>query len=288
MKPKNGFIIRPMLGVSRQQIMDHMKKHGLDHREDSSNASSDYRRNVIRQDVMTALKRIDGDAAVRITETMSRVHADEQLIKEYLRSLDVVQDTGDQIRIDINKLAATQDPDAFLFHILSPYGYTGELISQIAASMKSQSGKRFEVSGYVLIRDRDEFILETESTPMPEKVIEAGISEVREPIGLKLEHLDTFSVSADDRIGQFDFDQIRFPLTIRRWKEGDRFTPLGMEGTKKLSDFFVDEKMSLLDKQSAWVLESEGEIIWVMGHRISEKVKITSETTSVLQITMHG
>jgi tRNA(Ile)-lysidine synthase len=152
-----------------------------------------------------------------------------------------------------------------------------------------QPGKQFFSRTHRLTVDRTTFIIEPlAEESRPEIVVPETIAAMQYPLNLKFEEINpdtAFSIPTESHIACLDRDILKFPLKIRRWKKGDYFIPLGMKGRKKLSDYFVDKKISVPDKRNTWVLESDGNIAWVIGRRIDDRYKVTNNTKGILQIT---
>ena len=154
--------------------------------------------------------------------------------------------------------------------------------------VNAQSGKQVFSSGFRLLKNRHFLIL----SPMnkvdtnEEYIIEANQKEVNFPIKLLFCKVDDISVTENTTIF-VDADKLNFPLVLRRWQEGDSFYPIGMGGkSKKVSKFFKDEKLSLIEKENTWLLCSDNQIVWIVGMRQDERFKINKPTPNQLQITL--
>jgi tRNA(Ile)-lysidine synthase len=189
-------------------------------------------------------------------------------------------------RIDIDKLKTTLSPATMLFEILSPFGFNASVIEDICQCLDSIPGKVFYSNDYRLIKDRKDLILDKisdENLSQREYAIDKVSQEITYPIRLKISFLSgNITINKDARFLYADADKLSFPLTLRKWQPGDWFIPFGMKGRKKLSDFFTDRKFSLPDKENAWVLTSDEDIVWVVGERSDERFKITESTENVL------
>ena len=177
--------------------------------------------------------------------------------------------------------------DKILFELLSPFGFKGNQIEKIRQALSGQAGKQFTSNAHQLIKDREELIIQ----PIAKKNRQNSVlmeEEVRSFQGVsisikKKEEID-FKIDENPRVAQLDYDKLTFPLTIRKWEKGDVFIPLGMVGKKKLSDYFTDKKMSLFEKEKVRVLVSNGEIVWIINHRINDHYKITPGTDLIYQM----
>jgi len=182
--------------------------------------------------------------------------------------------------------------ETYLYEFLVPYGFSFASTNDIIDSLISEPGKRFFSNSHVLIRDREYLIIrekesETDSLDK-EYLINRSDSFVTEPIKLKLdifERSPDFNFLEDNKIASLDYDKLTFPLVLKKWKKGDYFFPLGMENKKLLSDFFIDNKFSLFEKEDTWLLISDSKVVWVIGHRIDNRFKIDESTKKIFQIT---
>ncbi|MDR0363547.1 MAG: tRNA lysidine(34) synthetase TilS [Bacteroidales bacterium] len=286
---KKGNIIRPLLFATRDDIEKYSRKRRLSHREDSSNQQIKYTRNKIRHLLIPALKEINPDFQNIINDDIARFQEAEKIYQTRVSQLknEIVSKTASgDLAVDIKKLHVTEAPQTVLFEILSFYGFKKDIIPDIFRSMDGQSGKRFFSSNYQLLKDRD-FLFLSEKKTTNEKIfiIEKGKNEIFSPLHLKIEYSENhkrFIVPRDRHIVCFDCDQLIFPLTIRAPKDGDQFVPFGMKGHKKLSDFFIDEKFSQIEKGNTLILCSGSEIIWVVNHRRSNLYKVESLTKNVI------
>jgi tRNA(Ile)-lysidine synthase len=167
-----------------------------------------------------------------------------------------------------------------LYELLSPYGFS--TIDKIAEALKGQSGKQFFSSSHQLLVDREFiFISEVDVKKNELMIIQETTNSIKNPIHLNFSKSYNVKWKDDLNSAQLDFEKLQFPLTLRKWKEGDKFIPLGMKTFKKLSDYFIDNKFSLLEKKKQWLLCSGKDIIWVVGHRIDNRYKLESKTKKV-------
>jgi tRNA(Ile)-lysidine synthase len=177
-------------------------------------------------------------------------------------------------------------PELIIYNLLYNYSFSPTTISDIFNSLYSQPGKKFYSTTHTLIKDRKYFLLsESKNKTNKEKLITAKTKKISTPISLSFSTIPSpLKYSNNPNIALIDIKKIIFPLKVRKWKKGDYFIPLGMKGKKKLSDFFIDQKISLNKKQETYVIESGGEIVWVIGFRISEKFKLTGNSSDALKI----
>jgi len=289
-KPKTGNIIRPLLFASREKIVDFIHTNSYTYREDSSNSTTKYSRNLIRHEIIPMFEKINPRFKETMLENISRLRETECIFKGQvdIHTKNITHISNKKLFIDIEKLNHIELPKAFLYEILSPYGFSATQINDIFNSLNGVPGKQFFTLTHRLLKDRKELILEEmRAINKNSYLIESKNSEIDKPIQLKIkksEKDEQFNLIRNKNIASFDLDLIEFPLVLRKWQNGDYFMPLGMQNLKKVSDFFIDNKFSLLDKENTWILESGNKIMWIIGHRIDDRFKITGNTKNILQI----
>ena len=282
--PKNNFIVRPLLGVSRDEIEAYVDERKLPFIFDSSNSDDAFVRNFLRLNVIPLLEKINPSVKNSIYRTAQHVGEARKIYDFYVENQKKAIFTDN--RIDIDKLKTTLSPATMLFEILSPFGFNASVIEDICQCLDSIPGKVFYSNDYRLIKDRKDLILDKisdENLSQREYAIDKVSQEITDPIRLKISFLSgNITINKDARFLYADADKLSFPLTLRKWQPGDWFIPFGMKGRKKLSDFFTDRKFSLPDKENAWVLTSDEDIVWVVGERSDDRFKITESTENVL------
>ena len=282
---QNESIVRPLLPFFRTEIEIFAKENNVEWREDSSNTSDNYLRNKLRHDVIPMLKKINPSLLHSFENTISNLKQAQSLVDDASRIVyrKVVTDINFQKRINLTELIQLPNYHAYLYQWLEPLGFSDwDSINDLATA---QSGKQIHSQNHTLLKDRNELIVfpkqECEKTTL--FLIEKDQNEIKFPLKMAFCNVDEISNQATNTIF-VDEDKLQFPLEIRKWQEGDWFYPLGMNGKKKLSKFFKDEKFSLLDKSSTWLLCSENQIVWVIEKRQDERFKVTEETTKILKI----
>lgn len=287
---KAGNIIRPLLFAGRNEIEAFIQLKDIDFREDSSNKSTKYSRNLIRHEIIPLFEKINPRFKDTIIENINRLKETEDI---YLKQIAIIKEelisiVDDKVLILINKLKQLNSKASYLHEILNPYGFTHSQITDIIESLGSNSGKQFFSPTYKLIKDRSHLIIQEISAQQNKYyTIQSDVDILEFPVKLeilKYERDENFNLLRDINIGLFDLDKLEFPLILRKWKKGDYFMPLGMDNLKKLSDFFINSKVSIIDKENTWILESNNKIVWVIGHRIDDRFKITSNTKNIMQI----
>ena len=289
-KTKYGSIIRPLLFTSRKNIEHYITENNFDYREDSSNSSTKYSRNLIRHEIIPAFEKINPSFRETMIQNIERLKQTEEIYNtSVLHKLKEVTKTDDnKLIIYIDKLKELHPISAYLHELLYQYGFSKTQIQDIADSLNGISGKKFLTDTHRLIKDRNELIIEDLKTKTSIKYyINSKNDKLNHPIKIELNEFNidiNFSISKEPNIALFDSYLIEFPLTLRKWQKGDYFAPLGMQNLKKVSDFFIDNKLSISEKENTWILESGNKIIWIIGKRIDNRFKITPKTTCALEL----
>jgi tRNA(Ile)-lysidine synthase len=278
-------LIRPLLPFSRAQIMQFAKKEGLFWREDSSNSTRDYLRNKLRLDVIPAFKGVNKNVLQNFKQTQQHLKESQALLEDYITLVTklVVSHKDTSFEIDIKQLHSLPNTNSLLFELLYPYGFTD--FKAIASILQSEVGKKVLSKQYVLLKDRNHLVLTTKEQEVDSRVycIDAKQQSCTTPI--KLNFTEVAQVGEHEPHSFYvDAAKLTYPLKVRTWRLDDVFHPFGMKGKKKLTKFFKDEKLSLLSKNSVWVLESGDEIVWVIGLRPDDRYKVTNATNKVLKI----
>lgn len=288
-KEKTGKIIRPVLFASRFDIVKFAQLNQLENREDASNDELIYQRNFIRHKILPLLNELNPAFRNNLFETIGNLRDAEEIYSWYLNieRTKVISFRENQPVIDVKALLNTPFPRTLLYEILSEYNFNPKVSAQVYASLDGESGKVFFSRDHRIVKDRNHLYV----TSLPDNgqqlyYIEEDDMELFSPFELSVQSLsnDNLKLIKSRSIAFIDKDKVEFPLLIRKWKAGDYFQPLGMTGFKKLSDFFIDEKFPLHKKENAWLLCSGPKVVWVIGHRLDNRFKITPETKRVLKI----
>ncbi|MES2591433.1 MAG: tRNA lysidine(34) synthetase TilS [Bacteroidota bacterium] len=292
--PKQGIIIRPMLFTAKQEIETYVKKHKIKYREDSSNASDKYVRNKIRHQVIPVLKELNPSLENTFTTTIEHLRAVESIYKKDIESkrLKAVKQGETGITISIEQLKKLQPISTYLYEFLKPFHFNASTVNEIIAALDGESGKQYFSASHRLIKDRALLLIEPivkngaieGESPRAFPIKKSQKAFINEELELNFKILkkspDTV-LQTPNTIAALDFDKLEFPLHVRKWQQGDAFHPLGMKGKKKLSDFFIDKKLSLKQKENTWLLTSADKIVWIIGLRMDERFKITEKTQKI-------
>ncbi|WP_173073745.1 tRNA lysidine(34) synthetase TilS [Tenuifilum thalassicum] len=290
-KPVNGKIIRPLLFATRSQIADYAKENNISFREDSSNASTKYKRNFIRHKVMPLLRELNPSADYSIYNTAQHLNEAQILVERQLAQIqeDLISVNDDKVLIDIEKLLKESAGNYFLVNFLATYGFTPFQAAEAYKLTASSPGSRVESESHVVYRDRSYLILQHKQLQNDDVgvTIAANDTFIESPVKLSInivDYTEGYTLEKDMNVANLDFQKLKFPLTIRKWKPGDRFVPFGMKGFKKVSDFLVDNKVPLADKNNVYVLTTAGEIAWVIGYRIDNRFSLSESSNKIFKI----
>ena len=271
-RPRNGYILRPLLCVSRDEIEGFLTSCGQKYITDSTNLEDGATRNKVRHHIIPELQQLNGKALENIQRMTERMAAVEELLDAYKAQTIVRKEDG----IAIRKLDVLND--YLLYELLADYGFNSAQASQICDSMRADSvGSVFSSADYDLLVDRECLLVEPHLEPMKPFVIpETGTYILDEKHKIRVES-GAFEVSKDPLVATLDASKVHFPLTVRRAEEGDWMVPFGMSGRKLLSDMMTDLKKSIFDKRKQIVVtDNQGIIIWSVGLRVSQNVAILS------------
>lgn len=290
MSERRDWLIRPLLSFSREAIATFMEHEQLPWREDSSNASSDYKRNKLRHEVMPTLYAQDKDVRKNLLHSFGRLkdtgRAFSTLFEQW-KALHVTAEMGIQ-RLPYTALLHVQGGATLLYFWLRPYGFNADQASNIFESLgNAKTGTHFLSSNFQLSMDRKEMMLHPILPPFDPIDIPQGATRLALPEGnyeLTWKATPVAPLDRNSSHALLDGDLLQFPLQVRTWQEGDRFTPLGMPSEKKVSDFLIDNKVPIALKKGVKVLVSGHQIAWIIGMRIADWAKVSAATQHTLHI----
>jgi tRNA(Ile)-lysidine synthase len=304
----SGHIRRPLLVFSKQELVDFAKENGLEYVEDSSNQSSKYTRNLFRNEIIPAISKVYPQVKENLQNNIARFKEIEKLyqlgVGEIKRKL--CKQKGNEVYIPVKQLMAYQNR-ALIYEIISPYGFSEKQVEEVIKLAQSDSGKYIDSSNddFRIIKHRHWFIISPVQPIESENIIikenekniqfssgtlqfETTINDPRTPgtshSAPHTPHSALHTPHSALNLACLDAKDIQFPLLLRKWKTGDYFYPLGMRKKKKLSRFFIDQKLSKTNKEKVWVIEMNKRIIWVVGYRIDDRFKLTDTTKAILKI----
>jgi tRNA(Ile)-lysidine synthase len=289
-KAANGHIVRPLLFAKREEIIAYAKKNKIIWREDSSNASNKYARNLIRNEVIPLLKQLNPSLEQTIQSTTEKILLAESFLLTELenKTKSLLKWDNKTGKIEINSILSEQNSLFLLFSILQKFGFELETCKKILDSAAKTSGKVFYSNKYQLLKDRNFWLLNFKETTKFESVLiypEVQNLKIDSNKNLRIEII----VGGIERVDSlkkskaifFDFEKLIFPLIIRKWKQGDVIQPFGMIGSKKVSDILIDSKIDRITKNDVLIIESEGKILGIIGIKSSNHCIIDAQTKRI-------
>jgi tRNA(Ile)-lysidine synthase len=290
--PKHGNIIRPLLFAKKEELIEFAKENNLSYVEDSSNVSDKYTRNYFRNQLIPSVQKVFPQVEDNLLNNIQRFKDIETLYQQsiQLHKKKLLEKKGEEIHIPVLKLFKSDPLPTIVYEIIKDFGFTSNQTEDVIKLLNSDSGKYVQSHTHKIIKNRNWLIITSSLTTVAENILIEEEDKVVEFLNGKLEMKQIsaagYKLSGSERIAQLDSDKIKFPLLLRKWKQGDYFYPLGMKKKKKLSRFFIDQKLSLTEKENIWVLEMNKKIIWIVGKRIDERFKITPKTKNILKISL--
>lgn len=290
--PKHDFIIHPLLFADKDMIVEYVEKNDIAYREDASNATDKYMRNKIRHQIIPVLKEINPSLEKTSRQTFNHLRDVETIYLWAINGIrQQIMSRNEQVTsLSFKTLDYYPAKETILYELLRPFGFNSSQVMQLLNGGKS--GSQFISSSHRLIIDHDQYLIQplkdNQVDGQNEYLINYDQEEIHLPKGkLQLTHLDKRpdQFPTTTNVACLDLAKLVFPLKLRRWQAGDQFQPLGMNGQhKKVQDYFSDKKLSILEKERVWLLESNGVICWIVDHRIDERFKVDLTTDRVLVI----
>ena len=282
-------VCRPLLPFSKMELIDFARENTLAYVEDSSNLSSKYTRNFFRNEIIPAIAKAYPEVKTNLFHNIERFKEIEKLYKIAVGDIKkkLVKQKGNEWHIPIKQFMG-YDNHALIYEVIHVFGFGEKQIDEVIRLAESGSGKYVDSpgSGYRIIKHRHWFIISPVNPAGSATIIidEKDRQITFEQGSLQFEQTANRQPATNNHIGCLDAKNISYPLILRKWKPGDYFYPLGMKKKKKLSRFFIDQKLSKTEKENTWVIEMNKKIIWVVGKRIDDRFKVTDKTTSLLKI----
>ena len=287
-QPRNGYILRPLLCVSRVEIEAFLKEKGQKYVTDSTNLEADVQRNIVRLEVLPLLRKLNPAVAENIQRTAENLVEAQQVLNVAIAKIN-----GSNI-LNLSDIEIYDSSEYLAFEWLKKYGFNGNQVRQI---LEAETGKIISsMTGYDVLKDRERLIVEPALEPFkPMRIPEEGtyvmggsdaefVGKNTENKTLRVRKMPVY-VSKDPHIATLDATKVSFPLTVRRVEEGDWMQPYGMKGRKLLSDLMTDLKMTVFEKRRQLVVvDSQGVIVWAIGLRIADFVAVSDATTTVVEV----
>jgi tRNA(Ile)-lysidine synthase len=291
MSPRHNNIIRPLLFATRGEIDAFATAEKIKYREDSSNAEVKYTRNRIRIRVLPEIEKVNANSVAAITETMTHLNSASKLVDIYIEGIhsELFRPGGNGVEADVGKLRSLTPAAPHIHELFKRYGLSSQQTQEMIDLLDSSPGRYILTSTHRLLRDRGRILISARSNDRPLSYIFSSIDEMRLS-GLFADLRITGP--SDDPLPQssltacLDLALVDFPVTARHWEPGDRFAPLGMSQLKKISDFLIDLKVPVTEKEKVLLLLSGNKVMWVMGYRIDNRFRITESTERILIMTL--
>jgi tRNA(Ile)-lysidine synthase len=282
-------IIRPLLFTDKEQIKTYAKLYNIPYREDASNANDYYQRNYIRQHIIPEFKKLNPNFTQTLIDTIRIISKQEIVYKEHIRQTirSFMTKIDEDYIVEIEKIKRLSPLDIYLFECLYPFGFNATQVMDVIHCLETKEEKTFTSSSNRLLKTRDTLKI----IPFVQDKITASILDKPDQslfllAGMLMEIKDNyrdFPFEPNPSVAYFDLDKITFPLQIRTWQHGDFFYPFGGKGKKKLSDFFSDQKLNSIEKQTTKLLcNANGNILWITGFRSDDRYKVTQSTRKIL------
>lgn len=290
--PKNNQLVRPLLFAKKVDLLVYAKENNLHWIEDSSNDSDKYSRNYFRHQIIPLVEKVFPQAASNLADNILRFREIEQLYRQSIawHKKNLIEQKGNEIHIPVLKLKKTVPLQSVLFEIIKDFGFTVNQSNEVIELLDSETGKYVKSKSHQIVKNRNWLIIaENQTSESATIIIENNDHNIEFTLGhlvLKMVNAEGYKISTDQLQAVLDADKIKFPLILRKWKQGDYFYPLGMTKKKKVSRFLIDQKLSRIEKENVWLLEMDKKIIWVVGLRIDDRFKICISTKQVLSISV--
>jgi tRNA(Ile)-lysidine synthase len=281
-------LLRPLLPFRKQELLAYADENGLGFVEDSSNASDKYTRNFFRNSLLPQIKEVFPQVEENLLHNMERFTGVAALYNEAVavQLSKLVETRNGEWHIPILKWKKSVPLQTISWELIKPYGFSAAQTNEVIKLLDAENGSYIASPTHRIIRNRNWMIISPNATTVARHIlIEPSDKEIAFENGtlyLKQTGHQQPATGNPSSEAQVNLDELHFPLLLRKWKQGDYFYPLGMQKKKKISRFLIDQKLSKTDKEKLWVLESNRKIIWVVGHRIDDRFKLTENTKNVL------
>ena len=285
------FLIRPLLFAKKEQLLEFANENNLSFVQDSSNESNKYTRNYFRNELIPSIEKVFPKVEDNLIDNLERFREIDLLYNQSieLHKKKLIEKKGEEFHIPVLKLKKTESLRTIVYEIIKDFDFSPNQADEVIALLESETGKYIQSPTHRIIKNRNWLIISPNKTLEAQNIlIEENDTKIEFSNGIlefKKALNSQFSILSSQLIAQLNADEIEFPLLLRKWKQGDYFYPLGMKKKKKLSRFFIDQKLSLTEKEIIWVIEMNKKIILVFGIRIDDRFKISNNTKNILVIT---
>lgn len=288
---KQGKIVRPLLFAKRVELEAFAANNQLAYVTDSTNAINDYTRNFFRNSIIPQVSKKYPEVKENVLKNIQRFTGVEILYQQAidLHKKKLMEQKVNEIHIPVLKLLKTTPLPTVLYEIIKEFGFTALQTEDAVTLLQSDTGKYIQSATHRIIKNRNWLII----TPLKNELsinilVEQSDKKIvfeQGEITLQLKPVAQYHLQTDPCMAQLDASHIKYPLLLRKWKTGDYFYPLGMDKKKKLSRFFIDQKLAISQKENVWVIEMDKKILWILGMRIDNRFKVTPNTKSILSLT---
>jgi tRNA(Ile)-lysidine synthase len=291
MQPGQGKLVRPLLFAKRQHISEYALENNINWVEDSSNSEEKYTRNYFRHQVIPVIEKMYPQLKQQLTDNITRFREAAELFEQAIifNKNKLVEIKGEEFHIPILKLLKSTPLRTIIYEITKGFGFTHGQADEIVKLCSARNGSYILSSTHRIIRNRKWLIITSLSSKSPERFIIENANDTVETKNFSFSIKDAAKAEVkfdSEAIAFIDAGEIEFPLILRKWKTGDYFYPLGMRKKKKLARFFIDRKFSKIQKENAWIVESDKKIVWLVGHRIDDRFKLKPSTKNILSFKM--
>jgi tRNA(Ile)-lysidine synthase len=289
--PKQGNIVRPLLFAKRIELEAFATANQLAYVTDRTNATNEYTRNFFRNSIIPQISERYPEAKENVLKNIQRFTEVEILYQQAiaLHKKKLLEQKGNEVHIPVLKLLKTSPLPTVLYEIIKDFGFTALQTEDAVSLLKSDTGKYIQSATHRILKNRNWLIITPVKNNLSINILidekDKKIEFEQGEITIQLKPITQHQLQTDSSIAQLDVSQIKFPLLLRKWKQGDYFYPLGMDKKKKLSRFFIDQKLSISQKENIWVIEMDKKIVWVVGMRIDNRFKIIHTTKAILSLT---
>lgn len=290
--PKRENIVRPLLFATKKEIIDYAALHQLEWREDASNATQKYTRNFFRNRIIPQIEEVIPGASININKSIDHLQQAEILYRQAIENYrgKLLKYYNQEVHIPVIKFSQCHPFETIAYELLSPFGFKAASVEYVKQLLTAETGKYISSLTHRIIKNRNWLIIApVESTGVENIVIEEKDQTVFFENGsIQISRTTNNGFDKNPLVASLDAKKIDFPLLLRRWKTGDYFYPLGMPKKKKVARFMIDQKLSKTDKEKVWVLVSNNKILWVVGHRIDDRFKVTPGSAEVIRFKWIG
>ena len=294
---ERGIIIRPMLILTKAEILKYLDDNKVPFRTDASNFQSDYDRNYIRNEIFPMIRmKLNPSFEEKLINTSSLVRSISNVLEKIIDESAIKVSDFSRGKLKIS-LRALKKYDAELWgdifkRSIEKYfdvSLNYKNLEDINELLTVQVGRQVTLAKKLIaLKERNEILFSQKGKEKIDSEIEIKTGQIIKLNSKKLSIVNGIKKPlkfSSDRTKEFiDADEIEEKFLVRKWKPGDRFYPIGMKGTKKISDFLNEQKISSYDKKNQLVLTNSGKIVWVVGLRLDERFKVTNRTNRIIEL----